>query len=396
MPTFEYTALSAGGQRIEGVLAGATEQAVLAELESRQLTPVAIEARAERTSHRRGVSARKLAMSYSQLADLLHAGVPLLKSLKLLAGRRSSTRLASVFRELSEAVSAGEELAEAMSRRPEFFPRVHTAMVRAGEKGGFLEAVLARLGQLVSAQAELRSKVIGNLIYPGVLVFFGVTVLGVVFGVFVPMFRSVFARVQGGLPPVTRLVFAMSDAVGRYGPVTLVLGVIAVSLLWRASKRPDVRRRLTEWKTRSPVIGPLVRSLAAARFCRMLGTMMGNGVPMLAAMQISKDAAGNVLMEEAIEQASEAVRAGQPLAPPLQASGLFEDDVVEMIAVGESANNLDAVLIKIAETIEARIDRQLGVVVRLIEPLLLAVLAGVVVLVAVALVLPLTKLSAGM
>lgn len=396
MPTFEYTALSAGGQRVEGVLAGATEQAVLAELESRQLTPVAIEPRAEATARRRGVSARKLAMSYTQLADLLHAGVPLLRSLKLLAGRKSSSRLAAVFRELSEAVSAGEELAEAMTRRPEVFPRVHTAMVRAGEKGGFLEAVLARLGQLVSAQAELRGKVVGNLIYPAMLVLFGTVVLGVVFGVFVPMFRTVFNRVEGGLPLVTRLVFAASDAVSKYGPVTLVLVAGVVIVLWRASRREDVRRRLTEAKTRAPVIGPLVRALASARFCRMLGTMMGNGVPMLAAMQISREAAGNVLMEEAIERASEAVRAGEPLGPPLLASGLFEDDVVEMIAVGESANNLDAVLIKIAETIETRIDRQLGVVVRLIEPLLLMVLAGVVVVVAMALVLPLTKLSAGM
>lgn len=396
MPTFEYTALSAGGQRVEGVLAGATEQAVLAELESRQLTPVAIEAREAAVARRRGVSARKLAMSYTQLADLLHAGVPLLKSLKLLAGRKSSSRLAQVFRELSEAVSAGEELAESMSRRPEVFPRVHIAMVRAGEKGGFLEAVLARLGQLVAAQAELRGKIIGNLIYPSLLVVFGTAVLGVVFGVFVPMFRSVFERVEGGLPAITKLVFAMSDAVGRYGPVTLVVVVVGGVVLWRASRRPGVRRRMTEWKTRAPVIGALVRSLAAARFCRMLGTMMGNGVPMLAAMQISREAAGNVLMEEAIEQASEAVRAGQPLAPPLQASGLFEDDVVEMIAVGESANNLDAVLIKIAETIEGRIDRELGVVVRLIEPLLLMVLAGAVVIVAMALILPLSKLSAGM
>lgn len=396
MPTFEYTALSAGGVRVEGVLAGTTEQAVLAELESRQLTPVAIEARAESAARRRGVSGRKLALSYTQLADLLHAGVPLLRSLKLLANRRSSARLASVFRELSEAVSAGEELAEAMSRRPEVFPRVHTAMVRAGEKGGFLEAVLARLGQLVSAQAELRGKVVGNLIYPAVLVVFGTAVLGVVFGVFIPMFRTVFSKVQGGLPPVTRLVFALSDAVGKYGPVTLVVLAGAAVVAWRAWRRPATRRRMTEWRTRAPVVGPLVRALAAARFCRMLGTMMGNGVPMLAAMQISKEAAGNVLMEEAIEQASEAVRQGQPLAPPLLASGLFEEDVVEMIAVGESANNLDTVLIKIAETVETRIDRQLGVVVRLIEPLLLMLLAGVVVLVAMALVLPLTKLNAGM
>lgn len=396
MPTFEYTALSTAGQRVEGVLAGATEQAVLAELESKQLTPVSIEARQEMAARRRGVSARRLATSYSQMADLLHAGVPLLRTLKLLAGRRSNPRLAAAFRELSEAVSAGDELAEAMSRRPELFPRVHVAMVRAGEKGGFLESVLARLGQLVAGQADMRGKVIGNLIYPTLLVVFGTGILGIVFGVFVPKFRTVFEHVEGGLPPVTKLVFAISELVGRYGIFTLIVVIAGAATLWRVSRRPRVRRKIAEWRTRMPVLGTLVRLLAAARFCRMLGTMMGNGVPMLAAMQISREAAGNVLMEEAIDRAADAVRGGQHLAPPLQASGLFEDDVVEMITVGESANNLDAVLIKIAETIETRIDLQLGMVVRLIEPLLLMVLAGAVVLVAVALVVPLTKLSAGM
>jgi type II secretory pathway component PulF len=397
MASFEYTAVTAGGQRVGGVLAGANEQAVLVELESRQLVPVSIqEQREPRALWGGGVSQRLLAQSYTQLGDLLKAGVPLLRGLKLLAGRKAKPRLAGVFKELADGVSEGMELAEMMSRRPEVFPRIHVAMVRAGEKGGFLEAVLIRLGQFVAAQAELRAKVIGNLVYPSILVVFGTAVLGVIFGVFIPMFRPMFERMHDRLPAVSTFVFAVSDFVSSYGLVVLAGMVLGAAGLWRLSKRPRIGRRLTEARTWMPVLGPLFRALAAARFCRMFGTMLGNGIPVLTAMQVAKEAAGNALMEEAIDRAVESVRAGQGLAAPLGQSGLFPDDVIEMIAVAESANNLDEVLVTISDTIERRIDRLLSAVVRLIEPVLLMAIAGIVVLVASALILPMTRMSPGM
>lgn len=396
MARFRYTAMDTGGKRVAGVVAGQSEQSVLAELEARQLVPVRVEAKHERMTLRRGVSARALGQSYAQLADLLRAGVPVLRSLKLLGRKKSQPRLSAVFRELAERISQGGELADGMAEHPEIFNDVQIAMIRAGEKGGFLEEVLDRLGRFVLGQAELRSKIIGNLIYPSVLVVIGSIVLGVIFGYFIPLFRPLFDRIEGGLPAVTRMVFAVSEAVGTYGPITLIALVLAGIGLWRASKRPRVRRLIAEVRTRMPVLGPLTRAIAAARFCRMLGTLLGNGVPMIQSMAIARDASGNVLMEEAIDAATEAVRAGENLAPPLAASGLFPDDIIEMIAVGESANNLDTVLVTIAQTIEQRIDRLVSSAVRLIEPLLLALLAGAIVFVAMGLILPMTKLSAGM
>jgi general secretion pathway protein F len=156
-----------------------------------------------------------------------------------------------------------------------------------------------------------------------------------------------------------------------------------------------VRRKIAEARTFLPVIGPLTRAIAAARFCRMLGTMLGNGIPVLTSMQIAKEAAGNPLMEEAVDAATDAVRAGQTLAPPLLESGLFSEDVVEMIAVAEAANNLDEVLVTIAATIETRVDRMLTTAVRLVEPLLLLCIALVVAVVAAGLILPMTKMKAG-
>ena len=397
MPTFEYTALTAAGDRVAGVLAGVSEQAVLGELESRQLVPVSIaEQKERRPVVRRVLPARQMALCYQQIGDLLKAGVPLMRALRLLANRRSRPQVAATFRELADAVAEGTELAEAMSRRPDAFPKIHVAMVRAGEKGGFLEAVFTRLGEFVGAQADMRSKVIGNLIYPAVLLCFGAAILGAMFGIFLPMFRQLFEPMRDKLPWITKVLFAASDAVRGYGLITLAVVVAAVVMIRRASHRPGVARRLAVARTWSPVIGPLVRSLAAARFCRMFGTMMANGIPVLTAMQIAKDAAGNVLMEEAIDGATESVRQGQPLARPLGDSGLFPDDVVEMISVGESANNLDEVLLTIAETTERRVDRLLSNAVRLVEPVLLMAIAGVVVVVALALILPMMDMRADM
>ncbi|MBL8761065.1 MAG: type II secretion system F family protein [Phycisphaerae bacterium] len=393
MATFRYIALDAGGKRIRGELAGASEQAVLSELEGRRLLPVTIEQAEEAASRGKGVSPRRLGQTYLQLADLLRAGVPLLRSLKLLGGRKSDLSMAAAFRELAESVADGGDLAEAMSRRPRVFPPVHVAMVRAGERGGFLEKVVERLGQLVTSQAELRGKVVGSLIYPALLAGLGAIALTVIFVVFVPQFRSLFESVPD-LPAVTRLVLGLSDLVSRWWGWTLVAVAGVVFGVHWLLKRPAVRAKIEYWRTFAPLVGPLTRSLAAARFCRMLGTMLDNGVPLLAAMQIAKETAGNRLMERAIEAAAEAVRAGRPLSPPMGESGLFDDDILEMISVGESANNLDDVLITIAETIEKRVDRLLSSLVKLIEPSLLLVMAGLVATVAIALILPMTKLGA--
>ena len=375
-------------------MAGASEQAVLAELESRRLTPMSLHAEPETEASGGGIPVRQLAGAYTQMADLLRAGVPLLRGLKLLAGRKSKPRLSAVFRELAERVSAGDDLAKSMGDQPMAFPPVHVAMVKAGEKGGFLEAVLARLGTMVLAQAEMRSNVLGSITYPALLAFMGTAIVGVIFIVFVPQFRSML-NPEMKLPLVSILVFGASDFLAKAWPVVVAVVVGLAGAFWMLSGRAAVRRRLDMMRTRMWVLGPLVRSMATARFCRMLGTMMENGVPLLTGMQIAKDAAGNVLMEDAISQAAEAVRAGQPLAAPLGASGLFEDDVVEMIAVAETANNLGEVLLGVADTTEGRVNRLLASALKLIEPILIVILAVIVGLIAMALVIPMTRMSRG-
>ncbi len=392
MPTFEYTALDTAGARVSGALGGASESAVLAELETRRLTPIRVREKREKTSLRRGVPARSLASSYIQLGDLLVAGVPVMRSLTLLSRQKSSPRLSGVYRTIAEYVSDGGDLGEAMSQHPDVFPKTHVAMVSAGEKGGFLEQVFQRLGAFVQGQAELRGKLMGGMIYPAVLVVFGVAILSVIFGIFIPKFEPLFQRLDE-LPAITSFVLGVSKLISGYAWLAAILivgGVFGVIALRRS---PAGMRQLAVLVNRLPLVGALTRDIAAARFCRMLGTMESNGVPLIQAMNIARDAAGHLLLEEAIEKAIESVRAGEALAPPLGASGMFSEDTIEMISVGEAAGNVDHVLLNIAGAIERRVDHQFSIGVRLIEPLLLAVIAVVIATVAVSLILPMMQLS---
>lgn len=394
MATFAYVARDPTGQRVEGKLAGASAQSVLAELQSRQLAPVQVREVRDQPRVQRRVSARQLANAYRQLADLVHAGVPLLRALRLLGRSKSNPRLAKVMATVADAVADGSRLADAMAAHGDVFPPVQIAMVRAGERGGFLEPVLQRMGGFLELQADMRGKVVGNLIYPAVLlaVMLSIIVIALVF--FVPKFRDFYARIQ--LPLPTKIVLGASELLTTYWfAMAIALAFIAL-ISWRLWQSEVVRRQLAIWQLHIPVIGALVRSLAVGRFARILGTLLENGIPMLSAMQISRDAAGHVLLAEAIDKAAEAVRAGETLATPLAASGLLSEDVIEMISVGESANNLPQVLITVAETIEKRVDRMLNVFVRLMEPFLLLIMGGAVLFIFVALIVPMMRMSSSL
>lgn len=391
MATFSYIARDSAGQKVEGKLAGNSAQAVLSELQSRQLSPVRVEEVREQRRVQRPISSRQLATAYRQLSDLLRAGVPLMRGLRLLGRSKSNPRLAKVMSAVADSVAEGSRLADAMSAHGEVFPAIQIAMVRAGERGGFLEPVLQRMGTFLEQQADMRGKVIGNLIYPFALLAIGLVIVIVAMVVFVPKFRDFYARID--LPLPTKILLGVSDLLSGYWLVIVVVLIALMALGWRLWQEPNVRRRLAIWQVRAPALGPLVRNLAVGRFTRILGTLLENGIPMLQAMQIARDAAGHVLLAEAIDKATEAVRSGETLAAPLGESGLFSEDVMEMIAVGESANNLPQVLVTIADTIEKRVDRLLNIFVRLMEPALLLGLAGVVMFIFVALIVPMMRMS---
>ena len=399
MASFRYTAITSDGAKKRGVLDVASHAAALAELDRRSLRPIEVEEHAGSAGKlpvpgmlRKGrVPAPDLALAYTQVGDLILAGVPLLRSLQLIGRRKTSPGVARVFAKLAEEVEDGEELASAMARSPEAFRPIHIAMIRAGEKGGFLEASLHRLGEFVQHQVELRRKIIGASIYPAAIASVGLLIMLGLFLFFIPIFRQQFSDVD--LPGLTKLLFAVSDLVRNawwVGPLLVVL----LSAAWGwFGRSPRVRSALSRALLRTPKLGKLLRDLAVARVCRVLGTLLASGVPVLQALRIAKDAAGFESMERVVDEATDAVRSGEALAEPLRRSGLFPDDIVEMIAVAEEANNLDTVLVSVADTVDGRVDRLLTTLVRLIEPLLLVAIAAGIVVVALGLILAMMRLT---
>lgn len=395
--SFRYIAIGPDGKRVSGVASGAGVQAVLAELESRKLVPVSVTEKKAGGGGvgglrlRTGVSARKLAGVYQQLGDLLKAGVPILRALRLVAGQKASPKLAGVFTQVSDKVADGSDLAAAMEERGDVFPAIHVAMVRAGERGGFLDAVLSRLGEMMEKQADLRGKLVGSLVYPAVLVVFGLGALVAIFGFLVPIAKPLYARLELGT--LTKVVFWIAGNVRTLLPAGAVLGVVAIVVGWRLLKRPRVREAFDAAVLKTPLVGPAVASISIARLCRVQGTMLANSIPMLTALTIARDSAGSTVFRRVVDAQIDAVRQGQPMARVLGESGIFPPDVVETIAVGESANNLDDVLLGVAQRLEKRTDQQLSVLMRLIEPVMLVVIAGIIGMVAIALVVPLSKVG---
>jgi len=397
MPDFYYTARDATGQRVTGTLAAGSRGEAVATLGTRDLFPIEVRdaaptAAAERI---RRVPAQLLATTYGQMADLLRSGVPLLRMLEVLRQQTSHAGLSAVLERLHHHVEQGSTLAEAMARFPQIFGEMCISMVRAGNEGGFLEEALAQVARFTEAQEDFRKRTIGAIAYPVLLSLLGSVVVVVLMVFFVPKFGNLFADLEqrGELPMLTGWLLAASAAMRHW--FLLAIGAL-VAAVWGARRwlaTPSGRHWRDRTVLRLPVVGGIFLSLAVARFCRVLGTLLKNGVPILRGLEISSDATANRVLTEAIQKATENISAGQSLAGPLGASGQFPPMVVEMISVAEEANNLEAVLVDIADSLENRTWRRLDLAVRLLEPILLMLLAGVVLLLAIALLLPILKMS---
>jgi len=400
MPTFTYRARTVDGKVVNGVLTADNQTAALRSLDERSLFPVDVNeggkaSRSLFSGGRKRIRTQRLAEMYGQLADLLRAGVPVLRSLDVLCRQNSSPALTEILREVKQDVGGGETLADAMAKHPNAFSDLHVSMIRAGEEGAFLEDVLHRIATFAERQNELRGKMIGSMVYPCVLVTVGTVVVLFLLAKVVPKVRQFLP--EEGLPWLTTAVFGVCDVLReQFWPLALgsLVVVIAVTSYFRSAAGRDRLDRIKMWV---PGVGRIYRMVSICRFCRILGTLLANGVPILQALRISRESAGNRILEDIIGEATENVRAGETLAEPLRTGGIFPPDILDMIAVGEESNNLDSVLIQIADSNEARTARLIDLAVRLIEPLLLVIMAFVVLLIALALLIPiLTGALAGM
>lgn len=399
MAEFTFEAIGRTGQRTQGTLTASSEREVMTMLDGRGLLPVKIQAaRAATARHAWGrrVRSKYLAGFYSQLSDLLRSGVPLLRSLEILERQSTQPALSEVLREVRGQVAQGSGLAEAMAQHPRAFNELAVSMVRAGQEGGFLEDVLRRIADFTEHQEDLKAKVVGALAYPVFLAVTGFIVLNILILFFVPRFEPIFKKLEekGELPAITMMLMGTSHFLMGWGGLAVLVGSVAVIWgFWWWAGTSDGRLRVDGWRLRLPGAGNIFLSFALARFTRVLGTLLHNGIPILQALKIAKDSTGNRVLTLAIEEAGENVTTGKTLAEPLAACKHFPRDVVEMVAVGEESNNLENVLMDIATSLDKRTARRLELFVRLLEPVMLLVMAAITLLVVAGLLLPVFKMS---
>jgi general secretion pathway protein F/type IV pilus assembly protein PilC len=373
----------------------------MAMLDARGLFPVKIEtAKVSAGSFRLGkgrrIRSKHMAPFYSQLADLLRSGVPLLRSLDILERQSSNPALGEVLREVRARVADGTGLAEAMSQHPHAFNELAVSMVKAGQEGGFLEDVLKRIADFTEHQEDLKGKVIGAMAYPAFLAVAALSVLVLLVVVITPQFEPMYKRLdeQGELPGITKGLLGTSHFLLGWGGFLTIVGIIGgVVAFWRWKRTPSGRLLVDGWRLRMPMAGHIYLNYALSRFTRILGTLLHNGIPILRSLKIAEEATGNKVLSQAIDKSAENIKAGDSLAAPLAACKYFPRDVVEMIAVGEESNSLETVLVDISQGLEKRTGRQLDLFVKLLEPVMLLVMAGIILVVVAGLLLPVFKMG---
>ncbi len=328
------------------------------------------------------------------LSSLLAAGVPLSRALVILMREAASPVAGAQWKQVHDAVVDGLSLAEAMGRSPQTFPRVYVAMVEAGETGGFLDVVLGQIADFQAREKEMRGKVMTALLYPVILLFLAIGVLVFLLVFFIPRFQGIFSGFGAELPLITQVIVGTSEVLRTWGILLLVaLGVGGYSLrTWLVS---EAGRRVWEgFILRAPVVGPLVAQFSMSRFCRMLGTLLGAGVPLVNALNVARRSIGNQILVDAVANSIERVKEGKQLGPSLgDCRDLFSGSTLEMISVAEESGRLDTELVRIANVTEGDLDRQLRTAVALAEPLMLFFIAGFIGFIFIGMVIPIFSLQ---
>ena len=412
MPVFQYKALKSDGGMAEGVLEAAGRSEAFRQMEGLGLRPInllekAADAAKEKASPLSAslgsfsfgnksdrISPRVLENFTRLLSSLLAAGVPLSRALVILCREASSPAAAAKWKEVHNLVIDGMSLADAMAKSPKVFPRVYVAMVQAGETGGFLDLVLAQIADFQAREKDLRSKVMTAMLYPTILLVMALGVVIFLLTFFIPRFQTVFAGFGASLPMATQLIVSTSEVVRAYG-IFVALGLVIIGFILRNWFASEKGRRVWEGLIlQSPLVGPLVAQFAMSRFSRMLGTLLGAGVPLVQGLNVARKSIGNQILVDAVSQAIDRVQQGRHLGTSLaECKGLFSGAVVEMVSVAEESGKLDAELIRIANVTEGDLDRQLKTAVAFAEPLMLFLIAGFIGTIFISMVLPIFTLQ---
>jgi general secretion pathway protein F len=408
MPVFEYRGLSAAGKQVTGLLEADSSKSlrtqlrkidvfltdVLGQSEARTGKKAAADREVQFSKMFQGrVSSEDVAVITRQLSTLLHAGVTLVESLAALVDQTEKDRLKRALSDVKQRVNEGSSLADALGQHPRIFGNLYVNMVRAGEASGALDAVLARLADFTEGQAKLKQKLVGTLIYPAIMTVIGGGILVMLMTVVVPKVTRIFETMQATLPWTTRvLIFASNLLSGWWWLIVpLAIGSVVGSVAWTRSA--NGRPVFDAWVLKLPVAGSLLRMLLVSRFSRTLATLLKAGVPMLTAMDITKNVVTNTVLAGVVEMARDAIREGESIAGPLKRSGQFPPLVYHMVAVGERSGQLEEMLLNVADSYENQVNVRLGALTALLEPLIIVAMGAIIAFVAFSILMPILQLN---
>ncbi|HTR70469.1 MAG TPA: type II secretion system F family protein [Mycobacteriales bacterium] len=383
--TFKYSVRDRAGKLVNGELAAETEAALVQRLKAMGYAPVSIEAANSGLQKELKipgfggkVKLRDLAIFSRQFATMINSGLSLMRALTILSEQTESPELARRIAEVRNEVEAGSSLSLAMGKHPKVFPPLMVNLCKAGEIGGFLDAVLLQIAENYEAEVKLRSKIKSAMTYPIVVGCIAIIALIIMLTFVVPSFAKIFGTLGTKLPAPTQMLVDISHAMKFLLPLGII-GAIAFAVVWKRVKhREEVRRVVDPWKLKVPVFGMLFQKVAIARFARNLGTMIRSGVPILQALDIVADTTGNWTITQAVRDVQESVRQGESLTQPLSEHAVFPPMVVQMMAVGEDTGALDTMLHKISDFYDQEVEATTESLTALIEPIMIAVLGGLV------------------
>jgi type IV pilus assembly protein PilC len=394
--SFAYKVRDRQGRLVTGTLEAESVTIVAGKLRSMGYVPVSIESGATKSLSRElkipyfsgRIKLKEVAVFSRQFATMINSGLTLLRSLSILADQTSNKELARIVGEVRRDVERGSALSAALAKHPKAFSRLYVAMVRSGETGGSLDMVLLRLATTIEKQVELRRKVKSAMTYPVVVGMIVVLILMAMLIFVVPMFKGMYADLNAKLPLPTMILLTVSNGFKTFFPLVFLGAGFGVWSLKRYVSTPAGRRQLDAFKLRAPVFGQLAHKTALARFSRSLAALVRAGVPILDALDIVAETAGNTVVAEAVADTQAAVKAGESLARPLEAHPVFPPMVVQMIAVGEETGALDELLEKIADFYDSEVEATVDALTSLIEPLLIVVMGVTVGGMVIALYMP--------
>ena len=400
MATFAFSGRTRSGENVSGERIGDTMDAVMAALRREQIQVTKIQPTQAKTGavgaarklKAKSVPAKNLAVFTRQFSVMIDAGLPLVQCLDILGNQEEHKYFAQVILATRSDVEGGMSLAEAMKRHPKCFDALFCNMIAAGEAGGILDTILKRLATYIEKAVKLKGQVKAAMIYPIAVITIACVVIGVILWKVIPTFASLFAGLGAELPLPTRIVIGLSNNLVRFMPFILV-GMFGIGWGFKAYYGTEKGRHVIDAITlKMPILGPILRKIAVARFCRTLSTLMASGVPILDGLDITARTSGNAIIEEAILTTRKSIERGETIAAPLKETGVFPGMVVQMIGVGEATGALDTMLGKIADFYEEEVDVAVEGLLTLLEPVMIAFLGGAVGGIVIAMYMPIFDL----